>query len=180
MLMMKDEYEYPDFYHFPPFFTIQPVLATREKQLALWRELILKYTTTKKIKVLSIYDTQHLWNNPKIQRQLTTDAIIQVCNDLIQHGFGEWQDSNKPTTIRIFWYQPEQIANDIYTWAEQNGCINSIVTVYELHSGEDTNDTSFHNMEEDILRRALSILEQRGKCTIFQGDTSEEDGIKFS
>ena len=34
---------YPEFYNFPPFFTIQPVLATREKQLALWRELILNY-----------------------------------------------------------------------------------------------------------------------------------------
>ena len=33
----------PDFYHFPPFFTIQPVLSTREKQLGQWRELILKY-----------------------------------------------------------------------------------------------------------------------------------------
>mmetsp|Transcript_2724 Transcript_2724/g.4207 ORF Transcript_2724/g.4207 Transcript_2724/m.4207 type:complete len:102 (+) Transcript_2724:423-728(+) len=33
----------PDFYYFPPFFTIQPVLSTREKQLGQWRELILKY-----------------------------------------------------------------------------------------------------------------------------------------
>lgn len=33
----------PDFYFFPPFFTIQPVLSTREDQLEQWRELILKY-----------------------------------------------------------------------------------------------------------------------------------------
>ena len=36
-------HQFPDFCHFPPFYTIQPVLVTREKQLAQWRELILKY-----------------------------------------------------------------------------------------------------------------------------------------
>jgi ESCRT-II complex subunit VPS25 len=177
------DYAYPDFYNFPPFFTIQPVLATREKQFALWRELILKYTATKKIKVLSIHDKE-LWVNKKITRQLSTDSIVQICNDFILHGHGEWLDTtndrNKQTSMRIFWKQPEQIASDIYVWAEQNRYINSIVTVYELHSGDDTNDSSFHNIDEDILRRALAILEQQGKCTIFQGDTSEEDGIKFS
>ena len=178
-----DDYAYPDFYKFPPFFTIQPVLATREKQFALWRELILKYTATKKIKVISIYDKE-LWVNNKIKRHLSTDAIVQICNDFILHGHGEWldttDDGNKEASMRIFWKQPEQIANDIFVWAEQNGYINSIVTVYELHSGDDTNDSSFHNIDEDILRRALAILEQQGKCTIFQGDTSDEDGIKFS
>ena len=178
-----DDFAYPDFYNFPPFFTIQPVLATREKQFVLWRELILKYTASKKIKILSIYDKE-LWINNKIKRQLSTDAIVQICNDFILHGHGEWlevtNDGNRHTSMRIFWKQPEQIANDIYIWAEQNGYISSIVTVYELHSGDDTIDASFHNVDEDILRRALAILQQQGKCTIFQGDTSDEDGIKFS
>ena len=38
---------------------------------------------------------------------------------------------------------------------------------------------SFQGADEELLRRALHILEQQGKCTIFKGDTSEEDGIKF-
>mmetsp|Transcript_5657 Transcript_5657/g.12014 ORF Transcript_5657/g.12014 Transcript_5657/m.12014 type:complete len:196 (-) Transcript_5657:178-765(-) len=43
-------FDLPDFWYFPPFFTLQPVLATREKQLGQWRELILKYHTDLKIK----------------------------------------------------------------------------------------------------------------------------------
>jgi ESCRT-II complex subunit VPS25 len=39
---------------------------------------------------------------------------------------------------------------------------------------------SFQGADEELLRRALAILEERGKCTIFKGDTSNEDGIKFS
>jgi len=38
---------------------------------------------------------------------------------------------------------------------------------------------SFEGADEELLRRALSILEDQGKCTIFKGDTSSEDGIKF-
>lgn len=176
------QFMYPDVYHFPPFFTIQPVLATREKQLVLWRELIVQYTTVHKIKTLSIYDQDcPLWNNPKIQRQLSLDAIQVICDYLVEQGFGEWYDGLEQKTLRIFWRPPEQWADDIYAWADANGYLrnNTIVTVYELHSGEEVHGMSFQGLDEDLLRRALAILEQRGQCAVFQGDTSEEDGIKF-
>ena len=38
---------------------------------------------------------------------------------------------------------------------------------------------SFQGADEELLRRGLGILEEQGKCTIFQGETSSEDGIKF-
>eukprot|EP00804_Cyclotella_cryptica_P015751 CCRYP_013385-RH/>CCRYP_013385-RH protein AED:0.27 eAED:0.27 QI:302/0.66/1/1/1/0.75/4/1666/113 len=45
--------------------------------------------------------------------------------------------------------------------------------------GEDVNGMSFQGADEELLRRALSILESQGKCAIFKGETSEEDGLKF-
>lgn len=98
----------------------------------------------------------------------------EFCNS----GHGEWQDENR-TRCRILWRKPEQLATDIYQWAETNAYINNICTLYELHSGEDVNGMSFQGADEDLLRRALSILEGQGKCAIFKGDTSDEDGIKF-
>lgn len=50
-------------------------------------------------------------------------------------GHGEWEDDMK-TRCRIMWRKPEQLASDIYAWAEVNGYINSVCTVYELHSGK--------------------------------------------
>ena len=38
---------------------------------------------------------------------------------------------------------------------------------------------SFQGADEELLRRAIGILEDQGKCTLFQGETSSEDGIKF-
>mmetsp|Transcript_27211 Transcript_27211/g.41771 ORF Transcript_27211/g.41771 Transcript_27211/m.41771 type:complete len:148 (-) Transcript_27211:76-519(-) len=94
-------------------------------------------------------------------------------------GFGEWEDPNRKTRCRILWRKPEQLASDVYDWAMANGFQNSVCTLYELHSGEDVNGMSFQGADEELLRRALRILESQGKCTIFKGETSDEDGIKF-
>lgn len=175
--MLTNSTQFPEFWNFPPFFTIQPVLATREKQLALWRELILRYHTERKIKTLVVHECP-LWKNPTMDRQLQPDEIRTVVEDFCKHGHGEWQDENH-TRCRILWRKPEQLATDIYQWAEQHGYLGSVCTIYELHSGEDVNGMSFQGADEELLRRALVILQDQGKCTIFKGDTSEEDGIKF-
>jgi len=174
---MGGDFEYPDFYNFPPFFTIQPVLATKEKQLELWRDLIVRYHTQYKLKTLKIYECS-LWSNDKIQRSLNREEVQIVVDDLVAHGHGEWIDESH-TTLRVLWRKPEELATDIYEWAVQNGNIGSVCTLYELHSGEDVNGMSFEGLDEELLRRALTVLENEGKCTIFKGDTSEEDGIKF-
>ena len=100
-------------------------------------------------------------------------------DDFIKSGHGEWEDPEVRTRCRIMWRKPEQLASDIYDWAVANGYINSVCTVYELHSGEDVNGMSFQGADEELLRRALGILEGQGKCTMFKGETSSDDGIKF-
>lgn len=176
--MGSQSFVLPDFYHFPPFFTIQPVLSTREKQLGQWRELILKYHTDLKIKILVLHECP-LWKNETIGRELNREEIQIVMDDFVKSGHGEWEDPELRTRCRILWRKPEQLASDIYDWAVANGYINSVCTVYELHSGEDVNGMSFQGADEELLRRALGILEDQGKSTIFQGETSSEDGIKF-
>lgn len=119
-----------------------------------------------------------LWKNDAIQRRLSNDDVQKVMDNLCESGHGEWMDSEK-TRCRILWRKPEQLATDLYEWASANGYINSVCTLYELHSGEDVNGMSFQGADEELLRRALQILENQGKCTIFKGETSSEDGIKF-
>mmetsp|Transcript_6704 Transcript_6704/g.14880 ORF Transcript_6704/g.14880 Transcript_6704/m.14880 type:complete len:182 (-) Transcript_6704:24-569(-) len=172
------DFELPDFYYFPPFFTIQPVLSTREKQLGQWRELILKYHTDLKIKTLILHECP-LFSNPTIQRSLSPAEIQVVLSDFISSGHGEWEDPAQKTRCKILWRKPDQLASDLYEWAVKNGYLGSVCTLYELHSGEDVNGMSFQGADEELIRRALKILEDQGKCTLFRGDTSEEDGIKF-
>ena len=102
--------------------------------MALWRELILRYHTEKKIKTLVVHDCP-LWKNDAIGRRLSPEDIAVVMKDFCNSGHGEWQDENH-TRARILWRKPEQLATDIYQWAEANSFINSICTLYELHSGK--------------------------------------------
>ena len=76
-------YKFPECYYFPPFFTIQPVLSTREKQLQQWRQLILSYYTFYKIKTLVVHDCA-LWKNSKINRSLNSDGIRIIMRDFIR------------------------------------------------------------------------------------------------
>jgi len=154
------------------------VEATRQKQLALWRELIIKYHTQHKLKTLVVHECP-LWNNESIGRKLDRSSIDVITKDLVDSGHGEWLDEETQTALRILWRKPEELATDIYEWASATGNIGGICTLYELHSGEDVNGMSFQGIDEELLRRALAILEDEGKCTVFQGETSSEDGIKF-
>jgi len=171
--------KYPEFYSFPPFFTIQPALQTRDKQLALWRELILRYYTSRKLQILNLHDCP-LWRNDDINRKLSPEDVQVVAEDFVENsGHGEWVDAATRTSIRILWRKPDEFAADIYQWAVRNGYVGQVCTVYELHSGEDNRGQSFEGADEELLRRALAVLERQNKCAVFQGETSQEDGIKF-
>ena len=50
-------------------------------------------------------------------------------------GFGEWEDPKTRTRCRIVPKKPHELASDIYEWAITRGYMNSVCTVYELHSG---------------------------------------------
>lgn len=153
-------------------------MTTREKQLGLWSQLIVDYHYANKLPICVKHECP-LWSNPDIQRSLSKEDIQIVLNHLVSKGSAEWMDDGHQTTLRILWRTPQELASDIYRWAKTSGQLGSVVTLYELHSGEDNTGQSFAGLDEDLIRRALAILESQGKCVIFQGETSNEDGIKF-
>ncbi len=94
-------------------------------------------------------------------------------------GHGEWEDPSSRTRVLVLWLSPSSLASDLYSWAVSRNHVGGVVTLYELHSGEDVKGESFEGADETIVRRAIKILEERGQCKLFKGDTSEEDGVKF-
>lgn len=48
------DFTFPEVYSFPPFFTLQPVAASRDKQLRMWSELVLAYCAHHKIDVIDV------------------------------------------------------------------------------------------------------------------------------
>jgi ESCRT-II complex subunit VPS25 len=100
-------------------------------------------------------------------------------DSLATAGRAEWQDQKKKDAINIYWRTPSEWADIIQKWASDTGYANSVLTVYELIEGDTGENTEFHNMDGELFRKAIAVLERRGKAELFQGSTSDEDGVKF-
>nr|XP_021335724.1 vacuolar protein-sorting-associated protein 25 isoform X1 [Danio rerio] len=77
-------FEWPWQYNFPPFFTLQPNVDTRQKQLAAWCSLVLSYCRHRKLYTLDVLEAQEspVFNNKKIERKLSVEAIQVVFEEL--------------------------------------------------------------------------------------------------
>jgi len=82
--MSGDTFEWPWQYNFPPFFTIQPNLDTRAKQIDGWRNLLLSYYKHHKLYRLDITEAQSdvLFSNSTINRKLPVEGILLVLSSL--------------------------------------------------------------------------------------------------
>jgi ESCRT-II complex subunit VPS25 len=174
---LEDGYELPEFYGFPPLYTIQPCISTREKQFKMWSEIILAYHKSVGESQM-VPDTFSLFTNEKLDRSLSSEGRKQLIEFMIEHGNAEWANEDKSRVLLIF-KSVEALAAEIYIWTQKQEMRDMILTVYELHSGEDYQDSGFHGTDPELFMRALQRLHEEGKCTIFEGEVSSERGVKF-
>ncbi|XP_023798277.1 vacuolar protein-sorting-associated protein 25, partial [Cyanistes caeruleus] len=108
--------------------------------------------------------------------KLPLESIQVVLEELRKNGNLEWLDKNK-TSFLIMWKRPEEWGKLIYQWVSRNGLTNSVFTLYELASGDDTENEEFHGLDEATLLRALQALQQEHKAEIITLDDGR--GVKF-
>ncbi|XP_050263450.1 mitogen-activated protein kinase 20-like isoform X2 [Quercus robur] len=61
------DFKLPHFFNYPPYFILQPVRDTREKQVQCWKDLILDYCRTQKIFVIGLEEDFLLFSNSAIE-----------------------------------------------------------------------------------------------------------------
>eukprot|EP01135_Chromosphaera_perkinsii_P004550 Nk52_evm20s288 gene=Nk52_evmTU20s288 len=177
---MDASFEWPSMYRFPPFFTIQPNHDTLQKQLEAWRDLVLRYFKHNKLSRLDVAEaaSMPLFHNKEIGRKLNEEGIMTVLDNLAKTGNVEWEGSDKKRCL-VYYRGPQEWADIIYEWVFNAGMTNQICTVYELHAGDNTTGEEFHGMDVVVLKKALKVLEKRGKAQVFHGDNEGEEGVKF-
>jgi ESCRT-II complex subunit VPS25 len=122
-----------DFRKFKPLYTLQPVKATREKQLEIWCNIVIKHCRDNNI--TSIMPSSFpVFSNVEIGRKLSPEGISAVVEHLITLGLAEWEDS-ACHSLHILLRSPDALASEIYKWAVDNDFIGTVLTLYELHSG---------------------------------------------
>lgn len=140
-----------------------------------WKELILSHQKHIKKAVLSVNDSV-LFNNSKINRKLSPEARILVLDNLVATKNASLV--NKENNVyEIYWLTLEEWGNILFKWAQSNGMINSVLTVYELLHGNDAKDQEWHELEEQVFIKVLKLLESKNKCELIEMDG--EYGVKF-
>eukprot|EP00761_Pharyngomonas_kirbyi_P008562 gb/GECH01008574.1/.p1 GENE.gb/GECH01008574.1/~~gb/GECH01008574.1/.p1 ORF type:complete len:177 (+),score=54.81 gb/GECH01008574.1/:1-531(+) len=172
-------FQFPSHYSLPPFFTLQPVLETRNKQIDLWTDLIVKYCEAKRIFYLDPDNNHDLFNNKKIQRKLKNEDIKTIFDGMVKRGKGEWLNSKEKERCLIYWKTPEEWGDMLFNWAVDNGLTDTVCTLWELMHGENAEGTEFYEMNEHVLRKALKHLEKQQKAQVFAGSSAENQGVKF-
>ncbi|KAJ6797423.1 vacuolar protein sorting-associated protein 25 [Iris pallida] len=173
------DFKLPNFFHYPPYFTLQPVRETREKQVQLWKELILDYCRSQKIFIIGLEEEFALFSNKEIERSLSHEARDVFLSALVSEGRAEWMDKNHRKCL-ILWYRLQDWADHILKFVKENGFEDSVMTVEDIRSGIESRGTELEGIDRGVLTRALKLLEQKGKAAIFKGSSTDDEGVKFS
>ncbi|XP_044349292.1 vacuolar protein sorting-associated protein 25 isoform X1 [Triticum aestivum] len=175
------DFKLPHFFNYPPYFTLQPVRETREKQVQLWKELILDYCRSQKMYIISLEEDFPLFSNPKIERSLSYEAKEVFLAALVSEdqtaGRAEWIDKSHKKCL-ILWLRIQDWANYILDFVKENGL--EVTTIEDIRSGIETHGTELAGIDRGVLMRALRLLEQKGKAVIFKGSSADDEGVKFS
>lgn len=90
-----DEFSKGDFRNFKPMYTLQPVKATRDKQLKQWSSIVMSFCKTKDLQKINPADFPP-FSNSDIDRKLSTEAIKAVIDSMIAKGdhsfYGNFQN----------------------------------------------------------------------------------------
>eukprot|EP00434_Breviolum_minutum_P027871 symbB.v1.2.024656.t1/scaffold2352.1/size103767/2 len=85
------EFQFPAFYHLPPFFTLQPHAAVRAKQLELWKQLISEYCSFHRLFIIDLTE-EPLFRNGQLSRQLPFEARLALAEVLVTQQAALWAD----------------------------------------------------------------------------------------
>lgn len=176
--MSDTEFTFPWQYDFPPFFTIQPNLTSRKAQMDAWASLIMAWCCHEKRHTLQLKQaiSEPLFNNKKIGRQLTLQSLNVIFDEMKKRSLIEWSDDDK-STCYVYWKSVEEWAQLIYSWANNQNLINSVCTFYEITESDDNKELPFYHLDENVLRKALSVLQSKKKAVLIEFDGNQ--GVKF-
>lgn len=175
---MTASFTFPYFHNYPPYFTLQPVKETRDKQVALWCTLILAYCQHTKTFILDTQADSPLFVNQAINRKLNAEARIAILDELVAQGRGEWLDKAKQQCL-VLWKRVDEWSAVLMDFVRTYGLSDSVMTMDELTGGDDVRGTELFGLHHEVLMRALRPLEAQGRVRTFKGDTPGELGVKF-
>ena len=139
------------------------------------------------------YYAPDLFRNRTIDRTMPAGEVREVFEDLRRQGrievigapasaalTGPTAATAAPTdsfSCYVFWRTPEEWAAAVEAYVDETAQRGSVLTLYELTSGDGTRGRELHGLDPVVLQRALAVLVKRGKAQVFGAENSL--GVKF-
>ncbi|GER54845.1 vacuolar protein sorting-associated protein [Striga asiatica] len=146
--------------------SIKPVRDTREKQIQLWKELILDYSRSQKVYVVGLDEDFPLFTNPVIERSLSHEAREAFMSALVAEGRAEWYKSHRKCLI--LWHRIQDWADLIIRFVQDNGLEDSVMTVEEIRSGVESRGTEGYCTGLSIVSDITVNASRYGKKVLLQ------------
>ncbi|KAJ2847839.1 hypothetical protein IWW36_003642 [Coemansia brasiliensis] len=126
--------------------------------------------------------TEPPFSNRQIHRSLRINTLREIVDELVKQGHATWSGpKGAKDTCLIYWRKPDVWASMIQQWVSDRGLCNTVLTLYELASGDDTagQAVEFHGLDSATLRRSLEVLQAQGKAQLFVGTSEDDVGVKI-
>ncbi|CAK7209971.1 hypothetical protein SCUCBS95973_000627 [Sporothrix curviconia] len=135
------------------------------------------------------YYAPDLFRNRTIDRTMPAGEVREVFDDLRRQGRIEVISAPATATLTattaptdsfscyVFWRTPEEWAAAVEAFVDETAQRGSVLTLYELTSGDGTRSSELHGLDPVVLQRALAVLVKRGKAQVFGSE--ESLGVKF-
>ncbi|ORZ34404.1 ESCRT-II complex subunit-domain-containing protein [Catenaria anguillulae PL171] len=178
----------PPIYSFPPFFTLQPHLPSRDRQMAAWTDLIRAYCAHHKLYRLdlNVSLSLDLFANAGINRSVSREMAAAIFRECVKSGLAEWSatgskgGASDKSAVLVLWKSVAEWGNVLCEWAKRNGFTGSVVTGYEMRFGEYVTDEEFAEMDEQLFIRVVKDLTKQGKVSMINmAEKADELGFKF-
>jgi ESCRT-II complex subunit VPS25 len=192
----ESKFTFPDHYNFPPFFTLQPVPETRTKQLNLWKDFVCAYVRHHRNFVIDVAGDASLplFCNAALNRTLDADGRRAVLAYLVDEGYATWVGAGATEAassgsdvggdassgrVVATWLTFDTWASALFAYADDAAQLDSVFTIFELVAGNDTKTESFYGLDARVVLEACRRLECDGCCTIMDGSSPAETGVKL-
>ena len=119
------DFVFPKSYAYPPMWSVQRVVATRERQYRRWSDIILAYCRNARIwrfRLVEMLDTP-LFHNRELRKCLSLQEVRDIIDWMTRdEGLkrAEWvSDGIDKSVAWIYWRRPDEWAEIILNWVNQ-------------------------------------------------------------
>eukprot|EP00922_Rhytidocystis_sp_ex-Travisia-forbesii_P027061 GHVS01039703.1.p1 GENE.GHVS01039703.1~~GHVS01039703.1.p1 ORF type:complete len:227 (-),score=78.83 GHVS01039703.1:299-979(-) len=136
-------FEYPAIHNFPPFFTLQPNLDLRHRQLCLWSDLLTSYCHHHRVALLDTSPAA-LSSLPfaGASRHVSPSTLQAIAAHMVHHQkrallvvwdstTGSSTTASSSSSLLVLWRPLDQWVDSLVSWANREGLAGGVVETFD-------------------------------------------------